>query len=62
MRRLLSAVTELRALDVKPLYNVWDELLDPPDRVSQEDRSVGLTWLPQGRLHGGRVRVPWRGG
>ncbi len=59
---MLSRVKKFRDLNVRPLYNVWDEELSPPDRVEEADRTVQLSWLDKDRLQGEKVKVPWRGG
>ncbi len=59
IRQLLSRVRKFKDLNVRPLYNVWDQTLEPPDVV--EERYVKLSWLGQGSLRSGMVRVPWRG-
>ncbi|MGC9210513.1 MAG: hypothetical protein ACP5FT_04545 [Acidilobus sp.] len=62
IRVMLSRVKKFRDLNVRPLYNVWDEELSPPDRVEETDRTVKLSWLDKDRIQEGKVRVPWRGG
>jgi aspartyl-tRNA(Asn)/glutamyl-tRNA(Gln) amidotransferase subunit C len=62
VRQLLSRVSKFKDASIQPLYNVWDETLDPPHRVDEGDRGISLSWLPEDRVSEGRVRVPWRGG
>ena len=59
-RSLISQVKAYNSVNVRPLYYVWDQLLDPPEFIAKDAADVSS--LTRGRTKEGFVVVPWRGG
>ncbi|PMP59812.1 MAG: hypothetical protein C0171_01540 [Caldisphaera sp.] len=59
IQMLLKQVSSIGKYDVKPLYNVWDGLLEPPYYI--EIPKVRLDeMIPEDRLLDKKVKIPWR--
>lgn len=60
IRSLLNKVSSISSLDVKPLYNVWDGILDPPSHVGIEKIDID-NLIPNERIIQNKIKIPWKG-
>ncbi|AFZ71254.1 Asp-tRNAAsn/Glu-tRNAGln amidotransferase C subunit [Caldisphaera lagunensis DSM 15908] len=60
IRSVLNQVSVLSKLDVKPLYNVWDNILNPPAKIGIEKIDIHEL-ITNERSIDRKVKIPWRG-
>ncbi len=60
IRVLLNQVSTLSKLNIKPLYNVWDNILIPPVKIGIEKIDI-YDLISNDRIYQKKVKIPWRG-